>query len=305
MVIVGAFLAWYVTGGHQVDSLIAVVSAFTGLLALPAAVIAVVRSSKSESGPAPLEDVADQLAKGVREQWEAEALLLGFRHGFATGLGIWLLGGLPWTVAATLLASSARERKPSSGIRWSWRGRSWLTVGLTFGLIFGIFFSFWLGEDILQGFTFALAGGLPFGLMGGLRSVHPDLSKAVGPGVVLAQDRRTLIVITLAGVLAGVLASTLTIAFDLWFAYRPMVLLRYGYGFAIGLPVGLMLGFVRSVWMEYLVARIRLAVVRRVPWRFISFLADAHERRGVLRQVGTAYQFRHIDLQRHLAGHKP
>jgi hypothetical protein len=216
------------------------------------------------------------------------------------------MGGLPWAVAATLLASSARERKPSSGIRWSWRGRSWLTAGLTFGLIFGLFFGLVLQTHrVLEGFTLALAGGLPFGLMGGLRSVHPDLSKAVGPGVVLAQDRRTLIVITLAGVLAGVLASTLTIACDLWFGYRPDVLRRYGYGFAIGLPVGLTLGFVRSVWIEYLVALIRLAVTRRVPWRFISFLADAHERRGVLRQVGAVYQLRHIDLQRHLARHQP
>jgi hypothetical protein len=59
------------------------------------------------------------------------------------------------------------------------------------------------------------------------------------------------------------------------------------------------------VWTEYVVARIRLAAKRRVPWRFMSFLADAHERRGVLRQVGAVYQFRHIDLQRHLAGHEP
>ncbi|MFD3622481.1 NACHT domain-containing protein [Streptomyces sp. NPDC058676] len=238
--------------------------------------------------------------------WLPACLLMWVSESFATGLGTWVMVGLPWTVAATLLASSARERKPSSGIHWSWRGRSWLTTGLTFGIIFGTFFALVLETDrFLEGFTFALAGGLPFGLMGGLRSVHPDLSKAVGPGVVLAQDRRTLIVITLAGVLAGLLASTLTIAVDLWFGYRPSVLRRYGYGFAIGLPVGLMLGFVRSVWMEYLVARIRLLVIGRVPWRFMSFLADAHERRGVLRQVGAVYQFRHIDLQRHLAGRQP
>ncbi|MFE5952568.1 hypothetical protein ACFQ7G_19560, partial [Streptomyces massasporeus] len=70
---VGAFLAWYITGGHQVDNLVAVVSAFTGLLALPAAVIAVIRSSTSGPAPAPLEHVADELAQGVRQQWEAEA----------------------------------------------------------------------------------------------------------------------------------------------------------------------------------------------------------------------------------------
>jgi hypothetical protein len=32
----------------------------------------------------------------------------------------------------------------------------------------------------------------------------------------------------------------------------------------------------------------------------MAFLADAHQR-GVLRQVGAVYQFRHIELQRRLA----
>jgi hypothetical protein len=40
----------------------------------------------------------------------------------------------------------------------------------------------------------------------------------------------------------------------------------------------------------------------RLPWRLVRFLADAHEQRGVLRQAGAAYQFRHVELQRHLAG---
>jgi hypothetical protein len=32
----------------------------------------------------------------------------------------------------------------------------------------------------------------------------------------------------------------------------------------------------------------------------MRFLADAHQR-GVLRQAGAVYQFRHAELQRHLA----
>jgi hypothetical protein len=32
----------------------------------------------------------------------------------------------------------------------------------------------------------------------------------------------------------------------------------------------------------------------------MRFLADAHEQRGVLRQAGASYQFRHAELQRHL-----
>jgi hypothetical protein len=46
---------------------------------------------------------------------------------------------------------------------------------------------------------------------------------------------------------------------------------------------------------SYADARIWLAVQGRVPWRTMDFLADAN-RRGVLRQVGAAYQFRHTRL---------
>lgn len=122
---------------------------------------------------------------------------------------------------------------------------------------------------------------------------------------VLAQDRRALLAATLSGVFAGLFAIMLTVTCDLWFAYEPTVLQYFRDVFSLGLPFGLMLGFIRSAWVEYVVAPIRLAVRRRVPWRFMSFLADAHERRGVLRQAAAVYQLRHIDLQRHLAAHQP
>jgi hypothetical protein len=48
-------------------------------------------------------------------------------------------------------------------------------------------------------------------------------------------------------------------------------------------------------------ARAYLALHDRLPWDLRSFLEDAHER-GVLRRNGTFYAFRHIELQRYLAG---
>lgn len=60
-----------------------------------------------------------------------------------------------------------------------------------------------------------------------------------------------------------------------------------------------------GAWPRYLHAKSRLSARRRLPWRTTSFLADAH-RRGVLRQAGAAYQFRHIRLQEQLArGYSP
>jgi hypothetical protein len=66
------------------------------------------------------------------------------------------------------------------------------------------------------------------------------------------------------------------------------------------LIVVLLLGGSGGAWTSYLGARQRLWIAGRMPWRAMSFLEDAH-RRGVLRQTGAVYQFRHIRLQEQLA----
>ncbi|MBV9023378.1 MAG: NACHT domain-containing protein [Streptomycetaceae bacterium] len=180
-----------------------------------------------------------------------------------------------------------------------------LPFGIANGLGAGLAFGFAAGRPA-TGLTAGLTAGPTAMLMGGLNSVHPDLDKAVGPGAVLARDRRTFSVMTFAGGLMGVLAFGLVLAIDpLLGNPRANLPPTLAYGFAFGLTFGFVLGLVRSVWMEFLVAQIGLAVLGRVPWRFMGFLADAHERRGVLRQVGAVYQFRHLDLQRYLAERQP
>ncbi|WP_328665198.1 NACHT domain-containing protein [Streptomyces sp. NBC_00328] len=44
-----------------------------------------------------------------------------------------------------------------------------------------------------------------------------------------------------------------------------------------------------------------LALRRKAPRNIMSFLVEAHQQHAVLRRVGAVYQFRHLDLQRHLA----
>jgi hypothetical protein len=56
-----------------------------------------------------------------------------------------------------------------------------------------------------------------------------------------------------------------------------------------------------SHWPTYMTSRMLLRLDRVLPWRLIDFLADAHER-GVLRRVGSVYQFRHIRIKENLAG---
>jgi hypothetical protein len=55
----------------------------------------------------------------------------------------------------------------------------------------------------------------------------------------------------------------------------------------------------RTASESYRAARLLLFLGRQMPWRIIQFFADAH-RRGVLRQAGATYQFRHLRLMEHL-----
>ena len=70
-------------------------------------------------------------------------------------------------------------------------------------------------------------------------------------------------------------------------------------GFVFGIPVGLVAGR-HHAWLACVVVTGRLALARRLPWRLMGFLDDAH-RLGLLRAVGPIYQFRHADLHDHLA----
>lgn len=51
---------------------------------------------------------------------------------------------------------------------------------------------------------------------------------------------------------------------------------------------------------QYLIAVGILAVSGKTPWRPLRFLTDAHQR-GILRQQGATYQFRHTELQTRIA----
>jgi predicted negative regulator of RcsB-dependent stress response len=53
-------------------------------------------------------------------------------------------------------------------------------------------------------------------------------------------------------------------------------------------------------WIRFRLIHMRLAGQGWLPWRLWAFLDDAHDR-GVLRQAGAVYQFRHVLFQDHLA----
>lgn len=71
----------------------------------------------------------------------------------------------------------------------------------------------------------------------------------------------------------------------------------------LGLGAGVVMGK-HHAWLVCTIAVARIAHKRRLPWRIMDFLDDAH-RLGLLRAVGPVYQFRHAALHDYLyAGHR-
>lgn len=143
-----------------------------------------------------------------------------------------------------------------------------------------------------------LAGGV-CGILGALVvgtvrwSRHTAWTTAPTPAVVLSADRRTtLIHWAVAGALLGVAVG---------------VILGRGHGTAVSLSTGLLTAVIfgwgvssGTAYAWFVTTRLWLCLRGQLPWRTMAFLEDAH-RRGVLRQFGAVYQFRHGRLQDRLA----
>ncbi|MGH4021221.1 MAG: NACHT domain-containing protein [Pseudonocardiaceae bacterium] len=202
---------------------------------------------------------------------------LGLVFGIAIGLRVWL--DTPADVA----------RAASPPIALSQDRIATLVLGLTFGLMLGL----GSGIVIVRGARRIppwLLFELPFGLIYGLPA---GLAGAVGGAVAgsIVYKRMGGIAFGLAGTIAGLVIPPVDAVFGLMF------------GLVFGLATG-SLAMLAKAWGAFVLSRMWLAVRGHQPWRLMEFLADAH-RRGVLRQVGGVYQFRHARLQDHLAGPDP
>lgn len=81
----------------------------------------------------------------------------------------------------------------------------------------------------------------------------------------------------------------------------PSVGLAFWRGCMVGVGYGLAYALLTRPWGRWLIfVRVPLTLTRRQPVRLLAFLADAN-RRGVLRQEGAVYQFRHVHLRDYLA----
>jgi hypothetical protein len=210
---------------------------------------------------------------------------VGLTAGHGAGLAAGLVDGLGAAMAAALCATAAGRRTPARGLR----GLRWTPAGLGIGTVSG------LGVGITVGITAGppagLAAGFTVGFVSaialGLEGAPPNPGVAADPSTALARDRTTFLA----------MGSAAAITFGLGGGLGVWV----GVGVGAAIAVGLGVGFLQATYGRFLVARCWLALCRRLPWRLMGFLADAHRKRGVLRQVGAVYQFRHAELQRRLS----
>jgi hypothetical protein len=169
-------------------------------------------------------------------------------------------------------------------------------------LILGVLNGRTLQLDALDALLVGLIYGQPFGLAAGFAAglaAPSDLDRTTIPEDLLRRDRTTaLVTSSVVAVAVGFSFSNFTdvglqtaLMSQTW--TWQLVALTFGLPVAIGVGLSLILA---SAWGRWQFARAWLAMTGRLPWRTMKFLQDAH-RRGMLRQAGGVYQFRHARLQ--------
>ncbi len=265
-----------------------------------------------------------QLPRAVPGFMAAAGIVLGVALGTVGWVAGWVLGGygigrgiVSRIVTGILLAAAGvavgvaavklRDSPgPVRGIRWQLPGPGDLLVGLAviaFCGGFGVldFSGVVPGTGPKSGLVAGLVDGSILGAVLGIflwafqqRGNPLDLSSALSPRGALAGDRKTGMAL---GAMAGAgVAAVITALAEVARKGGPGI----GYGIAAGVMLGIACSFAVARWPSYGIARIWLALHHQLPWSLGDFLADAH-RRGVLRQAGAVYQFRHIELQHRLA----
>lgn len=232
------------------------------------------------------------------------SIIIASLAGAAAGLAFGLLTGFAvWLVVCFLVEEDPVEIRelPSGGLRWSMRDLVIGLVGMPALFVIAILLTHSLQSDSISFLVTVCVVLAAFGAAFGARGVPSDPATAASPGAVLAQDRQTFWKFTrrlalVMGLGVGLGATTASPS-DLVI----VLLIGLGLGLGLGLPVGLVNGYRQTAWGAFTLTRCWLAARHLVPWRLMLFLADAHEKRGVLRQAGAVYQFRHADLQRRLA----
>jgi hypothetical protein len=226
-------------------------------------------------------------------------------EGIGKGLPAGLVNGVGMGLCAALAAKFVGRRAPAFRLRWSPLGAvCGFAIGIAVGLITARVEGVRIG--LLSGVAIGFLSALPCGLTGIIRQ-DKDKSKVLSPQQALVHDYRIFwltappagIAAAIAGLLAGGLVSVYAVKVhpDL----SNLISDGLAIGLAAGIIIGLGFGMHHAASTFFVIARYWLAFRRQLPWQLMRFLADAHKERGILRQSGSVYQFRHLQLMRWLA----
>ncbi|MGW0431369.1 NACHT domain-containing protein [Micromonospora sp. NPDC003197] len=175
-----------------------------------------------------------------------------------------------------------------------------LLFALSYGAMAGIpagLFLFGVASDAVVGLVVGVGIGVSVTLGVALGIPRPfDQTWAVSVTDSLSADRAYTLRRMLLGGAGLVLANGVVVGG------------AFQFGLAAGVVAGLMVSLVIGLglimpcaWGQWLLlVRGYLAFTRRMPWRCVAFMQDAYQR-GILRQAGAVYQFRHSRLQTYLA----
>lgn len=167
---------------------------------------------------------------------------------------------------------------------------------------------FWVFDAMMFGIVYAVGVAVVFWILG-LIETPVDLTSASRPADLIRANRALLAgpALVLAPLFAGFIVAVPELLtaldvgrpFGIELDWEPSLVVAAGLVSAIAGGAGYVLGM--TPWGQWLVfARVWLPLTGRLPWAVVAFLEDAC-RRGVLRQSGPYYQFRHARLQAHLA----
>lgn len=252
-------------------------------------------------------------------EYSVSSIVSGVAAGLAFGLAVGLLllirpaGIEPVTVRWRLVNRTRQANRRRRVLAMAGIGlASGTAYGVVYGIVIGLVWLVGVRQPVHIGLAlyFALVVGPPTALVIGLGTWFEaplEVRSTVRPADLLRTNRRAMLaqalwfapVLGLAvalnsravvGLVGGLLGET---EWDLSGGLATAItgMLSGGVAYVLSL----------TAWGHWFVlARVWLPLTGRLPWALPTFLDDAHER-GVLRQAGAVYQFRHDRLKDHLA----
>jgi hypothetical protein len=213
------------------------------------------------------------------------AVCAGLPIGMVGGPEVGLLAGVVGGAASGVVNRSLSPTPSTVRLRFrgvlSGRGQPRKTVPVGWPVAAALLaLALWIAAGALGVVLAVVTVGIAFG-MDAWFDVPAEMSRAASPGWLLRADR--MAALSRGAARGGVIGIANGLIMG------PAV------GIAFGLAV-IVVSAAYTSWGRFTVARIWFAFSGQLPFRLMAFLTDAH-RRGVLRQSGGVYEFRHAILR--------